>query len=148
MKAINSISLSLRNKKKEIVLILGFTALISVVFNSCIEHKSSETMTSADQIDTTRQDAAKQASESEIVTAFATDKTGMRLDMAFNNSKRTAVFTFKGETIEMKQDAMGSGVKYSNEKYEYTEWHSRIELKKEGKTIFVISEEGKNQTGK
>jgi urease accessory protein UreH len=35
---------------------------------------------------------------------------------------------------------MGSGVKYSNEKYEYTEWHGRIELRKEGKTIFLENE--------
>jgi membrane-bound inhibitor of C-type lysozyme len=81
----------------------------------------------------------KQIVEDDMVTATVTDTSGARLDMTFNNTKGTAAFKLNGETIEMKQDTMGSGIKYSNEKYEFTEWHGRIELKKEGKTIFIKS---------
>ena len=90
--------------------------------------------------DTIPGDVTLQATDDGIITASATDKTGVKLDMVFNNAKGTATFTLKGETIELKQDTMGSGVKYSNEKYEYTEWHGRIELKKEGKSIFLENE--------
>jgi membrane-bound inhibitor of C-type lysozyme len=56
--------------------------------------------------------------------------------MMFNNTRNTATFILKGETIEMKQDTMASGIKYSNSNYEFTEWHGEIELKKDGKIVF------------
>ena len=36
----------------------------------------------------------------------------------------------------MKQDTTASGIQYSNEDYLFTEWQGKMELKKDGKTIF------------
>jgi len=122
------------------MLLLVSIILTDTLFISCQKKKNVETENKTTPSETTQQNSAKQNHEGEIVTASAIDKTGVKLDMVFNNAKGTATFTLKGETIELKQDTMGSGLKYSNEKYEYTEWHGRIELKKEGKTIFLENE--------
>ena len=122
------------------MLLLVCIILADTVFISCQKKKNIETENKTTQSETTQQNSAKQNHEGEIVTASAIDKAGVRLDMVFHNAKGTAIFTINGETIDMKQDTMGSGVKYSNEKYEYTDWHGRIELKKEGKTIFLKNE--------
>lgn len=72
-----------------------------------------------------------------IVSSSVVNQQGERLDMTFNNTRNTAAFLFKGDLIEMKQDTMASGIKYSNPPYEFTEWHGEIQLKKDGKIIFA-----------
>jgi membrane-bound inhibitor of C-type lysozyme len=71
-----------------------------------------------------------------IVKNSVTNSNGQTLDMTFNNTKGNAVFILKGDTIEMKQDTMASGIKYSNGNYEYTEHHGEIRLSKDGVMIF------------
>ena len=111
-------------------LLLAITVVTSLAATSCKENKIKVAKQPANPIEATNQSAEKQIIENKIVTATVTDNNGARLDMTFYNSKGTATFLLNGERIEMKQDTMGSGVKYSNEKYEYTEWHGRIEIKK------------------
>jgi formylmethanofuran dehydrogenase subunit E-like metal-binding protein len=143
MKTINSGFFNFYVKAKVTMLMLACIAITSLVLISCKEKKISNTGNPTKQVDTTQQTV-----KDEIVTFSAIDNAGVILKIAFNNTKGTAIFTFNSETIELKQDTMGSGVKYSNGKYEYTEWHGRIELKKEGKTIFITNEDEKDQTGK
>jgi membrane-bound inhibitor of C-type lysozyme len=134
MKTINSILFNSNVKAIAKMHLLAYIAITSLVLIACTENKISNTGNLTKQVDTIQQTV-----KDEIVTFSAIDKAGVILEIAFNNTKGTATFTLKGETIEMKQDTMGSGVKYSNEKYGYTEWHGRIELKKEGKTVFIVS---------
>jgi membrane-bound inhibitor of C-type lysozyme len=128
------------NRTGRITLLMACLSIITLLVISCNENKTGSTGSATGPYDTIPRDVTLQADDDGIGTASATDKTGVKLDMVFNNAKGTATFTLKGETIELKQDTMGSGVKYSNEKYKYTEWHGRIELKKEGKTIFLENE--------
>ena len=72
----------------------------------------------------------------EIVKDSVTNPKGETLQMLFNNTTSTATFTLKNEVIEMKQDTTASGIQYSNENYLFTEWQGKMELKKDGKTIF------------
>ncbi|MDR1864237.1 MAG: MliC family protein [Bacteroidales bacterium] len=72
----------------------------------------------------------------EIVDSKVTNKKGETLSMRFNNTKGTATFLIDGATIEMTTDSAASGVRYSNDHYEFTEWHGEITLKKDGKVIF------------
>lgn len=58
------------------------------------------------------------------------------LHYKFDNAKSNAVLKFKGEDIQLKQDTMASGIKYSNDKYVYTEHQGKITLTKDGKVIF------------
>lgn len=73
---------------------------------------------------------------SEVVEASVTNKEGVVLEMVYHNTQRTAVFTLNGERIELKQDTMASGVKYSNSRYVYSEWHGEMSLKKDGKEVW------------
>ena len=77
-----------------------------------------------------------EATADQIVKNSVTSREGVKLDMTYNNTKRTASFVYQGETIELKQDTTASGIKYSNSRYEFTEWHGEIRLKKDGKVIF------------
>jgi membrane-bound inhibitor of C-type lysozyme len=72
-----------------------------------------------------------------IVTATVTNTGGARLDMAFNNTRGTVAIVFKGETINLKQDTMASGIRYSNPDYVFSEWHGQIALLKAGDTVFT-----------
>lgn len=72
----------------------------------------------------------------EIVKDSVTNPKGETLQMLFNNTTSIATFTLKNEVIEMKQDTTASGIQYSNENYLFTEWQGKMELKKDGKTIF------------
>ncbi len=82
------------------------------------------------------QTAATEPKTDKIVRDTVTNTDGVQLAMSFNNSKQTATFVLKGETIDMKQDQMGSGIKYSNPDYEFTEHQGEITLKKGGNIVF------------
>jgi len=117
-------------------IILAITVVISITVTSCQQKKNNEADKTTNQTETKVQKAASQTIGDNIVTSSITNKEGIKLEMVFNNTKKTATLVFKGETIELKQDTMGSGVKYSNEKYVFSQWHGQTELKKDGKTIF------------
>ncbi|MCD7972581.1 MAG: MliC family protein [Candidatus Azobacteroides sp.] len=72
-----------------------------------------------------------------IVTNTVKDHEGNPLDMSYNNTKGTATFHYRGDTIHLKQDTMASGIRYSNDEYEYSEWHGQMTLKRNGKVIYT-----------
>lgn len=78
----------------------------------------------------------KNAAADAIVKTTVTNADGTRLDMVYNNTRHTSRYILNGDTIDMKQDTMASGIRYSNSRYEYAEWHGQITLKKDGKVIF------------
>ncbi|MDR2802492.1 MAG: MliC family protein [Prevotellaceae bacterium] len=71
-----------------------------------------------------------------LVQNAVVDSAGSILEMSFNNDDNTALFVFNGEIIEMKGDTVASGIKYSNDHYEFVEWHGEITLAKDGKVVF------------
>jgi antitoxin component YwqK of YwqJK toxin-antitoxin module len=77
----------------------------------------------------------------EIITGKETDKTGNVLEYSFNNTKSTATFKLNGETIEMVADTMASGSHYKNDHYNYSQWHGKTTVEKDGKIIFEAGEE-------
>ncbi len=110
-------------------IILTFAMLTALFLTSCKENNKQ------DKQETTNTEN-KTTTTDEIITTSLTDKDGVKLDLTFNNTKKTATLKFKGETIEMKQDTVASGIKYSNANYEYREHQGNIELVKDGKVIF------------
>lgn len=80
-------------------------------------------------------DPVQAATANPIKTAIANTQ-GDSLYMEFDNANAKATMHFKGETFELTQDTMGSGIRYSNKHYIYTEWHGQSTLQKDGKTIF------------
>ena len=70
-----------------------------------------------------------------IKTAIANTQ-GDSLYIEFDNDNAKASMRYKGETFVLSQDTMGSGIRYSNKHYIYTEWHGQSTLQKDGKTIF------------
>lgn len=72
----------------------------------------------------------------EILQDTITNQEGMVVVMTFNNKKQTATLVWQGETIELKQDRMASGIKYSNPTYELTEHQGTLTLKKGGNVVF------------
>ena len=69
-------------------------------------------------------------SNDEIVTATINNSKGQALDITYNTSEETATIVFNGETIVLKQQPSASGIRYSNDTYEYAEWQNEIELTK------------------
>jgi membrane-bound inhibitor of C-type lysozyme len=112
-----------------IKIILTFAMLTALLFASCKEN------TKQDKQETTKT-GNKTTTTDEIITTSSTDKDGAKLDITFNNTKKTATLKFKGETIEMRQDTSASGIKYSNVNYIYREHQGNIELVKDGKVLF------------
>lgn len=72
----------------------------------------------------------------DIVKNTLTNKAGDKLDMTFNNTRNTASFVFKGETILLKADTVASGIQFSNDKYLFIEHQGKAQLKKDGKIVF------------
>lgn len=103
--------------------------IISLLTCSC--HKAEKT-----HEETTSQTAVPEPKADEIVRDTVTNKDGVQLAMAFNKPKQTATFVWQGETIDLKQERMASGIKYSNADYVYQEHQGEINLKKNGKTVF------------
>lgn len=76
---------------------------------------------------------------SEIVCSTTINKDGISLKYTFNNSDGTCILELNGEIIELKQERMASGIKYSNEHFIYTNWHGESNLYKDGNLIFSDS---------
>ena len=98
--------------------------------------------------ETSKQDnteiTAKQTVEKtvdEIIKGKEVDKNGNVLEYSINNTKNTATFKLKAETIEMVADTMASGSHYKNDHYNYHEWHGKTSIEKDGKIIFEAGTE-------
>ena len=83
--------------------------------------------------------AERLPSKTTTINASITNANGETLQMSFDTAAHSAVFVFRGERIALNQELRASGIKYSNEKYEYTEWHGEKTLKKDGQIIFTQS---------
>ncbi len=116
------------------ILFLVILFIMSLLPGSCDYHTTNNTKSATQQ--TTKQVAHDLTYSNEIVHSRVTDENGVALKMAFNNANGTAIIYFRGETIEVKQDTTASGIHYSNQHYDYREWHGEIELKKDGKVVF------------
>lgn len=76
------------------------------------------------------------SSTENIVETSVTNNAGEVLILKFDNEAQTCTFGFKGDTALLKQERMGSGIKYSDEHFTYTEWHGEIGLYKDSVLIF------------
>ena len=83
-----------------------------------------------------RQPAVQTQAGHEIIRDTVRNQQGMELVMAFDNSKRTAVLVWHGETIELRQDTVASGMRYSNATYELTEHQGTLTLRKGEDAVF------------
>ena len=72
----------------------------------------------------------------DVVDGKVKDSDGRVLKYTFDNVAGKGTFVFEGETIEMKQDTMASGIKYSNATYEFIEHQGNGELRKNGEVVF------------
>jgi len=77
-----------------------------------------------------------QTEQPEIITDSVTNAAGVTLKMQFDNAAETALLELNGEKIELKQERMASGIKYSNVDYQFTEHQGKMELSKAGKVIY------------
>ena len=112
---------------KSIVFLSGI--LISLLAGSCQKSEKSGEQTSSQMV-------ADQLKADVLIRDTVTNQDGVQLAMTFNQSKQTATLVLKGETIDLKQDQMASGIKYSNPDYEFTEHQGEGMLKKGGTIIF------------
>lgn len=120
-------------KDFEILFIVSF-----LIFFSCQNRKSNnKAEKSSSGIELKSEDSSTK--DSGIVISTTTNKDGSSLKCTFNNSLGTCMLELKGEMIELKQERMASGIKYSNEHFVYTNWHGETKLYKDGKLIFSSS---------
>jgi membrane-bound inhibitor of C-type lysozyme len=106
------------------VLLLS-SALICLLLSSCQQNEK-----------TRGRPATQTKVTGEIIRDTVTDKDGRTLAMTFNNAKQTATLVWQGETIELRQDRMASGIKYSNPIYELTEHQGVLTLSKGRNVVF------------
>lgn len=103
--------------------------LISLLAGSCQKAERAVGQTSL-------QTVTNQPKADEIVRDTVTNKEGIQLVMAFNNTRQTATFILNGETIKLKHNPTASGINYSNAEYEYTEHQGEMTLRKDRKIVF------------
>lgn len=72
----------------------------------------------------------------EIVNSTATDKNGHNLEMSFNNSKNIAQVEWQNEKIELAQQPVASGIRYTNDHYELLGKGELVNLVKDGTVVF------------
>ena len=110
--------------------ILFATVLTVLLAASCKESPKQESN------ETAKTEAAKEAAD-EIVKSSLTDKDGKTLEMTFNNTKNTATISLNsGERIELAGQKPASGIWYKNDRYELRGKGEKVELTKDGQTIF------------
>jgi len=81
-----------------------------------------------------------QTEEPGIITDSVTNAAGVTLKMQFDNTAEKVWLELNGEKIELKQERMASGVKYSNADYQFSEHQGKIELSKAGKIIYTYED--------
>lgn len=73
----------------------------------------------------------------DIVQSSLKDKEGRTLDMTFNNTEGTVkAYLNGGEQIDLVAEKAASGIWYKNEQYELRGKGEKLELTKDGKTVF------------
>lgn len=78
----------------------------------------------------------KEKTNDEVITATINNRKGEKIDITYNTAEETATIVFNYETIVLKQQPSASGIRYTSDSYEYTEWQDEIELKKNGEVVF------------
>lgn len=63
-------------------------------------------------------------------------KDTLQLELSFDNQRSVLNMVLNGETCELKQDTMASGIQYSNEHYKFNEHQGLMTLEHDGKIIF------------
>lgn len=115
--------------------ILPILILTTLFLSSCNETQNHENSKS-----TSKETTEKMADT--IITISETDRNGNVLEMVFNNTVNTASLKLNGEGIDLVLDTtMASGTHYKNEHYQYTQWHGKTILEKDGKVIFEAGKE-------
>lgn len=115
-------------KKFPIIAGIAFmTILTSCQNNSTVRENTSESSTTG---------VLQMPERENTVSSSVTNDKGQVLDMVFNNSDNSAVFTFENEIIHLKGDTMASGIRYSNHRYLFEEWQGHMKLSKDGHIIF------------
>ncbi|WP_299399233.1 MliC family protein [uncultured Gelidibacter sp.] len=75
--------------------------------------------------------------QDDIVQTSLKDDKGQTLDMTFNNTEGTVkVYLNGGEQIDLIAEKAASGIWYKNEHYELRGKGEKLELTKDGKTVF------------
>jgi len=111
----------------------------SLLFFSSCQNRKSNNKTSRSSSGTELKPEESSLKSNEIISSTTTNKDGISLKYTFNNSDGTCILELNGEIIELKQERMASGIKYSNEHFIYTNWHGETNLFKDGKLIFSDS---------
>lgn len=111
-----------------------FLLTIYLFFVSCDGRKAGQNQNQKNEIIAANNSDTIQ--QKNIVTATVTNKDGAALKLRFNNTDGTCELEFNGEKIELKQQRMASGIKYSNEHFVYSNWHGETRLYKNGKLVF------------
>ncbi|HEY4195735.1 MAG TPA: hypothetical protein VGM63_09385 [Mucilaginibacter sp.] len=109
--------------------------IICTIVYGCVQNRSAKT---GHQKEVIKEPKAFTTNDiPEMVRDTTTGNNGQVLISEFNN--RTGIFKFQlnRERIEMMQDTTASGVRAHNEHYQFWSWHNNIEIKKDGKVIFV-----------
>lgn len=76
-----------------------------------------------------------------IIKGRLVSKSGEQLLYAFDNSSNTMIISFNEDTATLQRQLMGSGIKYSNKNYTYSESHGTSTLYKDSIKVF---EAGRN----
>lgn len=119
------------NMKRQFFILMAAAAFS---FGAC---QSGSQQSNADESDTAEMVAAPETEA--IVTASLTGDDGTTLDLAFDNDAGTATAILGQDTILLKQDVTGSGIRYSNENYVYAEHQGEATLAKDGEIVFQKS---------
>lgn len=122
----NNVKLNIMKKT-----IFTITMLSALLFSACSETpKKPNSESPSAEITTT---------DTEKVTA--TDKDGQKLTLIFDNIKGTVLVELNGESAMLTQKESASGIWYSNDQYELRGKANDLELKKDGKVVFVHEDE-------
>jgi hypothetical protein len=124
---------------KEMYKLISFIVITLLICSSCLQNNS-RTESSSDSTSSQIKSPGPPRGSHKLVIAFTADKQGNVLKQTFDNAAGTCKLELNGKTIELHQDTMASGIKYSNDHYVYTSWQGNTELKKDGKLIFSHKE--------
>lgn len=72
-----------------------------------------------------------------LIDTFMVDAKRDTLFMQFDTVKGSAVMRYKGEPIVLQSQPTGSGIRYTNADFEYTEWQGESTLKNNGNIVFT-----------
>ncbi|PSR51953.1 hypothetical protein AHMF7605_29015 [Adhaeribacter arboris] len=109
---------------KKLINQVGFIVLLSMSLFSCNTHSSQK---------------AGSLVQPPLLEGTLKSATGEELRYSFNNVIHTLIIQYQGATSTLTAQPTGSGIKYANEEYVYSEWQGKSTLQKNGKIIFEAS---------